>query len=82
MARLADRLNEDALRVVESEQKGRNLLELAFGWLLARPVVASVIAGAMTLEQVHRNVGATSWRLTGDELAELEAILPALPADR
>ena len=38
------------------------MLDLAFGWLLARPAVASVIAGATKPEQVTANVAAGAWR--------------------
>ena len=43
---------------------GHTLLELAFSWLLARPAVASVIAGATKPEQVAANAAAAEWRLT------------------
>jgi aryl-alcohol dehydrogenase-like predicted oxidoreductase len=50
-------INERNCRVVEkleafATNRGRTLLELAFGWLLSKSVVASVIAGATTPEQV------------------------------
>ena len=35
---------------------GRSLLELAFSWLLAKPCVTSVIAGATRPEQLEQNV--------------------------
>lgn len=54
--------------------RGRSLLELAFSWLLARPAVASVIAGATRPEQVEQNVTAGGWALTSEELAEVDAI--------
>ena len=54
--------------------RGRPLLELAFSWLLARPAVASVIAGATRPEQVEQNVTAGGWALTSEELAEVDAI--------
>ena len=57
-----------------AEGHGHSLLELAFAWLLARPVVASVIAGAMTPEQVHANAAIT-WRLTDADMAQIDAIL-------
>ena len=41
-----------------AQRAGRSMLELAFGWLLARPVTASVIAGASTPEQIEQNVRA------------------------
>lgn len=52
-------------------ERGRTLLELAFAWLLSRPVVASVIAGATRVEQVRANAAAGDWRLREEELASL-----------
>jgi aryl-alcohol dehydrogenase-like predicted oxidoreductase len=49
-------------------------LELAFSWLLARPAVSSVIAGATKPEQVEQNVNAAGWMLTPEELAEVDRI--------
>jgi len=78
--RYSDRVLNDAnLRIVERlEQfcaaRGRTLLDLAFGWLLAKPLVASVIAGASTPEQIRQNAGAISWELTPDEVAEADRI--------
>ncbi|EYF00953.1 aldo/keto reductase [Chondromyces apiculatus] len=49
------------------------LLDLAFSWLLTRPAVASVIAGATTPEQVRANAAAgTSWKLSDAELADID----------
>jgi aryl-alcohol dehydrogenase-like predicted oxidoreductase len=53
------------------------LLELAFAWLLARPGVASVIAGATKPEQLEQNVNAVAWKLTADELQEIDKITGA-----
>ena len=50
------------------------MLDVAFGWLLARPVTASVIAGAMTPEQVEQNVRAGSASCSADDIAELDRI--------
>jgi aryl-alcohol dehydrogenase-like predicted oxidoreductase len=55
-------------------QRGRTVLELAFAWLEAKPVVASVIAGATKVEQLVANVAASRWELTPDELAEVDRI--------
>jgi|HubBroStandDraft_3_1064219.scaffolds.fasta_scaffold01059_4 aryl-alcohol dehydrogenase-like predicted oxidoreductase len=57
--------------------RGHTLLELAFGWLLSRPAVASVIAGATSAEQVRANVAALGWQLGPDELAEIDRLAPA-----
>jgi aryl-alcohol dehydrogenase-like predicted oxidoreductase len=72
-------LNERNWRVVEAlsafaEQRGRTLLELAFGWLLRDGVGASVIAGATTPEQIEQNVRAAGWILSGDDLVEIDRI--------
>jgi aryl-alcohol dehydrogenase-like predicted oxidoreductase len=71
--------NEKNLEMVERlaafcAKRGRTMLELAFGFLLARPYVASVIAGATTPEQVRQNAGALGWQLTADEIAAVESI--------
>ena len=51
------------------------LLQLAFGWLLAQPPVASVIAGATSPEQVRANVAAGEWRPDPDALAALDELV-------
>jgi aryl-alcohol dehydrogenase-like predicted oxidoreductase len=50
------------------------LLELAFGWLLANPLVPSVIAGASSPEQLMQNTQACGWQLSADDLAEIDRI--------
>jgi aryl-alcohol dehydrogenase-like predicted oxidoreductase len=72
-------LSEQNMAVVEeliqfAESRGHTILELAISWLLARPVVASVIAGATKPEQVRDNVAAAGWRLSEAELAEVDAV--------
>ena len=53
---------------------GHSLLELAFGWLLAKPVIGSVIAGATKPEQIEQNVAAAAKRPSPDVIAEIDAI--------
>ena len=78
--RLAERyLTDRHWPVVEQladfcEARGHTLVELAFSWLLSRGVTASVIAGATKVEQVRQNAAAGEWRLTAEELAEVDAI--------
>lgn len=57
-----------------SEARGKSLLELAFSWLAAQPIVSSVIAGATRAEQVVANASAASWKLSAEELAEIDTI--------
>lgn len=80
-SRFADLLSDDKLEVVESliafaESRGHTLLDLAFSWLLAKPVVVSVIAGATSPEQSRSNAGAAGWRLTEEDLAEIDRLAP------
>ena len=71
-ARYGDRfLNDATWPILErleafAEARGRTLLELAFGWLAARPCVSSIIAGATKPEQLVANVRAVEWVLTPD----------------
>ena len=72
-------LTEENLDKVEAfvgfaESRGHTLLELAFSWLLAHGVVASVIAGATSALQVRDNAAAASWKLAADELRELDGV--------
>jgi aryl-alcohol dehydrogenase-like predicted oxidoreductase len=55
-------------------RRSRSLLELAFSWLAAQPVVACVIAGATKPGQLESNIKAADWELTPDELQQIDAI--------
>jgi len=56
-------------------ERGHSMGELAIAWLLAKPWVSTVIAGARKIEQVSANAAASKWKLTAEEVAEVEAIL-------
>ena len=59
---------------------GHNLLDMAMGWLLSKPYVASVIAGATKPAQVESNVKAAAWRPSAEEAAKIDEItLPKKP---
>jgi aryl-alcohol dehydrogenase-like predicted oxidoreductase len=55
-------------------RRGHSLLELALSWLASRPCIASVIAGATRPQQVEQNVAAAGWKLTPEDLAEVDRI--------
>lgn len=57
-----------------AQTHGHTLLELAFSWLASKPYVGSVIAGATKPEQVAANAAAASWKLSAEEMAEVDAI--------
>jgi aryl-alcohol dehydrogenase-like predicted oxidoreductase len=54
--------------------RGKTLLQLAFGWLLAHGFVPSVIAGATKPEQVEQNVAAAGWVLSKAEKDEVDRL--------
>ncbi len=71
---------EENLDLVEqlrgfAEERGRSLLELSMSWLAAKGVIASVIAGAKTPEQVKANASAVAWRLTDADVAVVDGLL-------
>jgi aryl-alcohol dehydrogenase-like predicted oxidoreductase len=66
-------LVEQLRRIAES--RGHTLLELSMAWLASKNVIASVIAGAKTPEQVKANASAVAWRLAEADRAAVEGIL-------
>jgi aryl-alcohol dehydrogenase-like predicted oxidoreductase len=74
--RILNESNFDVLGRLEefAQARGHTILELAIGWLATKPYVASVIAGATKTEQVEQNVAAGSWRLTAEEMAEVDGM--------
>ena len=81
LAGRSDYVTEEKLDKVEAladwaEQRSRSLLEVAVGVLAALPGCASVIAGAMSADQVQANAAAAAWEPTAADLAELAKIVP------
>jgi aryl-alcohol dehydrogenase-like predicted oxidoreductase len=77
----ASQLSEERLAAVAAlddlaRGEGHSVLDLAFGWLLSRPAVASVIAGATKPEQIEGNVAAGAWRPSAEVLAAVDVIAP------
>jgi aryl-alcohol dehydrogenase-like predicted oxidoreductase len=80
VGRYRDRfINDSNWPVVEAledfaTQQGHTLLELAFSWLAAQPVVSSIIAGATRPEQLEANVRAACWALSPEDLQAIDRI--------
>ena len=78
--RLADQvLTEGNFAILQSLERfvkecGHSLLELAISWLAAQPQVSSVICGATRPDQVSDNVHASSWKLSAEELAQVDKL--------
>jgi len=66
----------DRLEALEefAKERGLTLLQAAIGGLLARPAIASVIAGATKPEQVRANAEAVGWEATPEDLAALNSL--------
>jgi len=67
----------DAIETLETfaRERGIGLLEVTFGWLLSRPELSSVIAGATRPEQVAQNAAAgLAWRPDDEERAFIDAL--------
>jgi aryl-alcohol dehydrogenase-like predicted oxidoreductase len=76
---LATEQQFDLLEALDAYARERNveLIDVAIGALLARPVVSSVIAGATKPEQVRRNAAAAGWAPSDDDIDALYRLLDA-----
>ena len=54
--------------------RGCSMLQLAVNWLLAKPELASVIAGATRPAQIEQNVNAVGFKLSAADLAEVDKL--------
>ena len=78
--RLQQQLNEAMLGKVNALAKwardqGHDVGHLALAWLLSRPEVSTIIAGATKPEQVEDNARAAEWRLSAEDLEEIDRLL-------
>ena len=55
------------------EKRDRTPAQVALNWLISQGNVVA-ISGAKTAQQVQQNAGSLGWKLTNDEIAELEQI--------
>ena len=76
-ARILSERTFDRVEALDAFARDRDhtLLELAFGWLLGHPAVATVIAGAARPGQVAANAAAAGWAMTPDEVDAVTRIV-------
>jgi aryl-alcohol dehydrogenase-like predicted oxidoreductase len=77
---LASKFTNENLAIIErliafAESRKHTLLELSISWLLRYSVVASVIAGATSPDQVSANAAAPNWKLTPEDIEAVDEIL-------
>lgn len=77
---LADR-NFDILEKLEkfAIECDRSVGELAIAWLASHSWISSIIAGATKTEQIAANLKGSQWKLSSEELAQVEAIINEVP---
>jgi aryl-alcohol dehydrogenase-like predicted oxidoreductase len=70
--------NFDIVEALEAfaRERGVALLDVVIGGLAAQPQVVSVIAGAMSPEQVTANAHAGRWRPSAADLEDLDRVAP------
>lgn len=56
---------------------GYDLLTLAISWLAAQPCMGSIISGASRPDQMTANAAAARWKMTDQNLKELDEVLAA-----
>jgi aryl-alcohol dehydrogenase-like predicted oxidoreductase len=57
-----------------AKTRGHKVGELAIAWLFSHPWVSTVIPGATRPEQLDANLAAANWKLTSEEVAQIEQI--------
>ena len=80
LSRMRDRLTDVKIARAErvqawAEERGHTSTEAAIAWLLAMPVVSSVIAGARSADQLKANIRAADWKLTPEERDQLTTLV-------
>ena len=80
-ARILNDKNYESLEKLEkfAEGQGHTMTELAMSWLASQPLVATIISGATRPEQVEENARSADWRLSGEDLKEIDDIMGVAP---
>ena len=69
--KLVDELNRFAA------ERGKTATQIAIAWVLAKDSMIVPLIGARTRKQLHESLGAAGFALSAEDLARLEAIVPA-----
>jgi aryl-alcohol dehydrogenase-like predicted oxidoreductase len=66
----------DRLREVAADA-GRSVAQVVINWTIHQPGVTAALCGAKRPDQITDNAGAMGWRLTDEQLAQIDAALAA-----
>lgn len=58
-----------------AERNDRTVAQLAIAWVLRRPEVTAAIVGVRNLSQIEEDVVAWDWKLSAEDIAEIEMLL-------
>jgi len=58
-----------------AERHDKTVGQLATAWTLMNPAVTAAIVGARRPAQVDENIGAMNWRLSDEEMAQIQSLL-------
>ena len=80
MDRYQEFLSDENFDLVErlavyAGERDLTMVQVALGWLLSRPAVPAVTAGATSVEQLKSNVASADWAPSTEDLAALETVL-------
>lgn len=64
-----------------AKTRDHKVSDLAIAWLLFHPWLSTVIAGATNPEQLDANVSGANWKLTPEEVAQVEQICASIKPD-
>lgn len=66
--------NYSMMEILEgfSRERGHTVVELAISWLLARPTVGSLLLGMRNTDHLAKNVRATQWQLSQEDIKDLD----------
>jgi aryl-alcohol dehydrogenase-like predicted oxidoreductase len=58
-----------------AKRSGRTIAQLAIAWVLRKPEVTAAIVGARRPEQIAETAGAGDWKLTEEDIKQIEKLL-------
>ena len=64
----------DDLRAI-AQSAGHTVAELVINWTINQPGITSALCGAKRPEQIRETAGAADWKLSPDQLAQIDAAL-------
>ncbi len=58
-----------------ARERGHTVADVAIAWLATRPAVSTIITGVTKPEQVRANAQAVAWKLTPEDVSQIEQLL-------